>query len=35
MRVYSRAIGGESWNTLEEYVAGLSSVWYRTGAESA
>lgn len=35
MRAYSRAIGGERWNTLEEYMAGLSSVWYGTGTESA
>ncbi len=35
MRVYNRTIGSERWNTLEEYMAGLSSVWYGTGVESA
>ncbi len=34
MRVYNRAIGGASWNTLEEYVDTPTAVWYGAGAES-
>jgi len=34
MRVYNRAIGGASWNTLEEYVDTPTAVWYGTGIES-
>ena len=34
MRVYNRAIGGTSWNTLGEYVDTPTAVWYGPGAES-
>ncbi|MEM0338048.1 MAG: hypothetical protein QW683_09045 [Candidatus Caldarchaeum sp.] len=34
MRVYNRAIGGTSWNTLEEYVDTPTAMWYGAGAES-
>ncbi|GIV08482.1 MAG: hypothetical protein KatS3mg019_0573 [Fimbriimonadales bacterium] len=34
MRVYNRAIGGASWNTLEEYVETPTVRWYGTGAET-
>ncbi|GIV08477.1 MAG: hypothetical protein KatS3mg019_0568 [Fimbriimonadales bacterium] len=32
MRVYNRAIGGASWNTLEEYVETPTVRWYGTSA---
>ena len=34
MRVYNRAIGNASWNTLEEYVETPTAVLYGAGAES-
>ena len=34
MRVYNRAMGEVSWNTLEEYVETPTAVWYGAGAES-
>jgi YD repeat-containing protein len=34
MRVYNRAMGEQSWNTLEEYLDAPTQVWYGTGAAS-
>jgi hypothetical protein len=34
MRVYNRAMGGGSWNTLEEYLDAPTQVWYGTSAAS-